>query len=201
MYDWRKMTAREQCQTMAARRLSHRPWHSPPHRFREGVNHYIISAACYEHAPVIGVTPDRMDEFANALEGACDGVVEERFAWCILPNHYHLVVQTCDVERLLRALGQLHGRSSYAWNGNENCRGRKVWCNAVEREIRSDAHLWASINYVHHNPVKHGYAFRWQEWPWSSAGEFIESVGRERAVEIWEGYPILEYGKGWDWEE
>ena len=39
---------------------------------------------------------------------------------------------------------------------------------------------------------------RRSRWPWSSAAEFLAQVGRERAQELWEEYPILDYGKKWD---
>ena len=56
------------------------------------------------------------------------------------------------------------------------------------------------MNYIHHNPVKHGYVDKWQDWPWSSAAEFLARVGRETAEKIWREYPILDYGKKWDVE-
>ena len=34
--------------------------------------------------------------------------------------------------------------------------GRKVFFRAVERAMRSDRRFWATLNYVHHNPVHHG---------------------------------------------
>jgi putative transposase len=46
--------------------------------------------------------------------------------------------------------------------------------------------------------VHHGYVERWQEWPWSSAAIFLESIGKEKAKGIWKDYPILDYGKKWD---
>lgn len=73
-----------------------------------------------------------------------------------------------------------------------------MWYRCFDRAIRSERHFWASVNYIHHNPVHHGYVEKWQDWPWSSAAEFLDSVGRERAVRIWQEYPILDYGKTWD---
>jgi putative transposase len=58
--------------------------------------------------------------------------------------------------------------------------------------IKSHRHFWASINYIHHNPVHHGYVGHWQDWPWSSATRFLEHVGRERALHIWREFPILD---------
>jgi putative transposase len=49
--------------------------------------------------------------------------------------------------------------------------------------------------------VKHGYVSQWQDWPFSSAKDFLDEVGREQSLEFWENYPVLDMGKGWDWDE
>jgi putative transposase len=77
-------------------------------------------------------------------------------------------------------------------------RGRKVWFNCLETVIKSDRHFWASLNYVHHNPVHHCYAKQWQDWPFSSGGAFIAQCGRERVGDLWKEFPIGDYGKNWD---
>ena len=64
--------------------------------------------------------------------------------------------------------------------------------------MRSEAHIYATVNYIHHNPVHHGYVERWQEWPYSSAADYLESVGGDEAARRWREYPILDFGKGWD---
>jgi len=122
----------------------------------------------------------------------------EIYAWCILPNHYHVLLASRRIKSLTKELGQFHGRSSFAWNGEDGQRGRQVWFRCFDREIRSERHFWATVNYIHHNPVHHGHVEKWQDWIWSSAPTFVEEVGRERATEIWKKYPILDYGKGWD---
>jgi len=53
---------------------------------------------------------------------------------------------------------------------------------------------------LHHNPVHHGYVEKWQDWPWSSAAAFIDRVGHQTASKIWREYPILDYGKKWDFD-
>jgi putative transposase len=92
----------------------------------------------------------------------------------------------------------LHGRTSHAWNGEENARGRKVFFRVADRVMRSERHFWATMNYIHHNPVHHGYVERWPDWPWSSACDFLAQLGRDEAEQIWLEYPIEDYGKGWD---
>jgi putative transposase len=198
MYDWRKMSPAEQAQTLATRKIKTHPWHSPPHRYLPGVRQYLLTAACFEHEPIIAHSAERLDEFTDQLLTTCEKSADKIFAWCVLPNHYHVLLQTPDLRSLLHEIGLMHGRLSFTWNGEEETRGRQVWCNCVDREMRSYRHSMASLNYAHHNPVRHGYVERWQDWPWSSAGRFLAEVGRERAEEIWRAYPIKDYGAGWD---
>lgn len=197
MYDWRKMTPRERRQVLAQRKLSGHPWHRPAH-MDWGLNAYHLAAACYEHRPVIGSTPERMSEFEESALRTVDVQAEQIHAWCILPNHYHILVTTDRLDDLLSAIGQMHGRTSYRWNGEEQCRGRQVWHGCADRAMRTEGHFWATTNYIHHNPVKHMYVEQWLDWPFSSAKSYLHDVGREEARRIWRDFPVLDYGKGWD---
>ncbi|MCE5231117.1 hypothetical protein LLG95_16190 [bacterium] len=197
MYEWRKLTPEIRAKIMVNRRIKRLPMHSPPHEDR-GVRNYHISAACYEHESYIGHSPERMDTFETELLAVFEKRSDHLYAWCVLPNHYHALIRAENVKATLYELGELHGRTSFSWNGEENTRGRKVWYNAVDRAIRSDRHFWATMNYVLHQPVHHQYTRKWQEWPYSSAEEYLKRVGEKRALEIWREYKIDDYGKGWD---
>jgi putative transposase len=198
MYDWRKMTEIERHNVLKRRKFNVHPWHSPPHRFPPGKQQYLITAACFEHAPIVGSSPERMDQFADALLETATKFSDQLYAWCVLPNHYHMLLRTKQCPELLAQLARLHGKTSHQWNGEDATRGRKVWFGIAEREMRTERHLWASVNYVHHNPVKHGYATRWQEWPWGSARSYLEDVGKDRAEQVWKEYPVKNYGAHWD---
>jgi len=198
MYDYRNMTPEEQRQIVEERRRKRQPWHSPPHLQINADITYIVTAACYEHVPIMGHSPERMCECEEGVLKVCEDICAQVHAWCILPNHYHLLVRTVQIKALLKALGQFHGRSSHQWNGEDNQRGRHCWYNAFERYMRSERHFFASLNYVHNNAVHHGYASQWPDWPWSSASEFLEQTGREEALRLWREYPLLDYGKKWD---
>jgi putative transposase len=198
MYDWRKMSEDERQQILTKRRAQKLPWHSPPHLDFNGTHQYLISASCYEHAAILGQSVERMSECESEVLKVCYDFCLSLYAWCILPNHYHTLVKTDRIAELRYALGQFHGCSSFRWNGEDDRRGRKVWHNCFERPIKSDRHFWATMNYIHHNPVHHGYVDHWQDWPWSSAGEFLRVAGQTRALELWRKYPILDYGKKWD---
>ncbi len=198
MYDYRKLTKKQQEEIVGYRQQQQRPLHSPPHWEYKGQHQFLVTAACYEHAPIIGASFVRMTDCETELLAVCAAWASTIYAWCVLPNHYHVLLRTDQIAALRAALGQFHGRTAYQWNGAEQRRGRKVWFNCVERLIESHGHFWASVNYVHHNPVKHRYVTRWQEWTWSSATAYLENLGTERAAQLWHEFPILNYGEGWD---
>ena len=198
MYDYRKMTPAQRAEAVEYRQSRHRPWHSPPHGDPANIDRYLITAACYDHRSVIGANPARMTACEDGVLSARQSIGAEVCAWCILPNHYHVLIKSARLRELTKEIGMFHGRSSHSWNDDENSRGRKVWHRCFDRRVRSERHFWATVNYVHHNPVYHGYVERWQDWPWSSSSEFLKSVGREEAMRIWADYPILDYGKKWD---
>jgi putative transposase len=197
MYRWRRMTPEERLAVLKERRWQHVPWHGPPHYVGDS-GLYLLTAACYEHRAIIGFTAQRMGEFESnwleTLSDHCDAV----FAWVLLPNHYHALLHARELDGLLKGIGQLHGRTSYRWNGEEACRGRQVWHCAAETEIKSERHFWATMNYVLHNAVRHGYAQRWQDWPYSNAAQYLTEIGRAEAERRWREYPLLDYGKDWD---
>ena len=197
MYRWRKLSVEDQAALLQYRQRLSRPWHSPPH-FIEGPALFHLTAACYEHASIIGSSPARMQAFSADLLSTLVGAGVTTHAWCLLPNHYHLLVHVPDLKPVTTALGRLHGRTSHAWNGEDALRGRKVWCAPADRAIRNNAHFWATLNYIHHNPVRHGQVVHWQDWPFSSAVDYLAAVGREEAVRVWKEFPILDYGAGWD---
>lgn len=197
MYNWRKMNDIQRADVLKVRKLQKYPWHGPPHRKGDRIKYHIV-VACYEHKHIIGKNCERMGEFEKTLINLTEEHSEEVYCWALLPNHYHILLRTEKIFKLLKELGRLHGRTSYLWNGEENCRGRKVWCHVLEHAIKSERHFWATVNYIHNNPVRHGYVKHWQDWPFSNAADYLTSVGKEKARNIWEEYDISEMGKDWD---
>ena len=192
------MTNDERQRVIDYRRRRNLPKHSPPHWAMGFSGQYIVTAACFEHAPIIGKSIERLTECEQQLLAACEEHSTKIYGWCVLPNHYHVLVGTQQIKSLCRTLGRFHGRASFTWKTEDDQRGRKVWFRCFDREIRSERHFWATLNYIHHNPVRHRLVDKWQDWIWSSAAGFVNSFGRERASQIWKEYPILDYGKGWD---
>jgi putative transposase len=190
MYRWRTWTPEQHAIVLSERFERSHPSHSPAHIESECTSYYMITAACFEHKSVIATS----DSLTELLYDHCSSV----FAWVVLPNHYHILVNEPRLKSLFGEIGQLHGRNSFQWNGEENRRGRQVWCKVAETVMKSEGHLYATINYILNNPVHHGYCQKWTDWPFSSVHEYLNEVGREVAMKRWQAYPLFEYGQKWD---
>jgi len=198
MYAWRNWTQEMREEVLQRRKLLNRPWHGPPHFTGHQTNQYLITGTCYEHSPIIGASIERMDDFAKQMQNAFESVNAVIHVWCLLPNHYHVLTTTPDLPALITHLGKLHGRMSFVWNGKDDTRGRTCWHRLTDRAMRSEAHFWTTVNYIHHNPVKHGLTSKWTDWPWSSAHDYLREKGKDAASLVWKAYPILDYGAKWD---
>jgi len=197
MYDYRKMTLEEQRQVLEDRRACGFPLHAPPH-FQGVSGEYLITASCYEHRLIFQDPSDLSWLVNEALSALTEAELPCR-AWVFQPNHYHVLLATEDLSIVSEVLRLLHSRVATDINGRHHQRGRRVWYRFSDRCIRSERHHWASVNYLHYNPVKHRYVDRMTMWPWSSVHEYVEELGKERVLQIWRDYPIKDYGKGWDW--
>ena len=98
-----------------------------------------------------------------------DGQRYRLLAWCIMPNHVHVLAETQEGWPLS---GILHGWKSFTAKAINRRLGRTgpVWMrDYFDRYIRDDRHLAAVIAYIHGNPVKAGLVQDQSVWPYSSA--------------------------------
>ena len=124
-------------------------------------------------------------EHIEALRASWHAVLErfphEVIAVVVLPDHLHAVVrlppEATDyaalwrelkksfTRRLLLAGIELPSRSE----GGYRLWQRRYW----EHTLRDDADLAAHVDYVHYNPVKHGWVERVRDWPHSSFHRYV----------------------------
>ena len=80
------MSAEERERALEGRRIRKFPDHSPPHFKLEVPRLVHLTAACYEHKPILGRSPARMAEFEEALTTALSAEGCLSVAWCVLPT-------------------------------------------------------------------------------------------------------------------
>lgn len=196
MYQYHRLT-QEQKEKLVAERLARGfPAHAPPHPLRLQT-YYLLTAACYQHQPYLS-TSARRQQFLDLLFELFTQESLEIRAWVVLPNHYHLLAYVHDFDKLGGLFNRLHGSTSRQWNQEDQQPGRKIWYRYTDRMIRSERHYYTTLNYLHYNPVKHGYADSPYNWEQSSVSWYLQNLGREYLRDCWVRYPVQDYGKGWD---
>jgi putative transposase len=197
-YEYRKLTLEQQEELVAQRKAIGYPLHAPPHPFREA-GYYMLTAANYEHARVME-SSERRTEFQKRLLLAFQEIKADIIAWVILANHYHILAGVEALDDVSATLKHLHGVTSFEWNKADGLQGkRKVWYRFADRMIRDDAHYYRALNYIHYNPVKHGYVEHAADWQWSSLSLYYEDHGQDWLREKWKTYPPEpDFGKDWD---
>jgi putative transposase len=89
-------------------------------------------------------------------------------AFCLMPNHYHLVVHT-TVASLSRGLHRLNGELATAFNERHERWGHLFGDRFAAYVIEDDQHLYNACEYVLNNPVRAGLCKRAEDWPWSGS--------------------------------
>ncbi len=109
--------------------------------------------------------------FLRLILGACERRPMRIIAYCLMPNHFHLVLWperdgelSSWMHWLLTSHVQRH-RSRHGTTGH-------VWQGRFKAfPIQSDHHLLRVLRYVERNPVRAGLATAAARWPWSSLRE------------------------------
>ena len=96
-----------------------------------------------------------------------------RFCWrdhafCLMPNHYHLVVETTQ-PRLSDGMHRLNFLYAQGFNDRYERDGHLFQNRFGARLIADERHLERACTYVEENPVRAGLSPRAEDWPWSSA--------------------------------
>ena len=88
-------------------------------------------------------------------------------AWCLMTNHYHLVVETPRGE-VSNALQQLNGAYARYFNERHGRSGHLFGGRYRATVIDSEEHLEEACRYVFLNPVRAGLASG-DDWPWAGS--------------------------------
>ncbi len=132
----------------------------------------------------------KMDEH---LSSVC-----EFWAYCLIPNHFHLLVEIKDENTIQKAFetskrgkrfmpevvsnfimerfSNFLNAYSKAINKRRNRKGA-LFINYLRRvEITKHSQLTSAIFYVHKNPVHHGLVSQIGDWKWSSYASFLTEL-------------------------
>jgi len=117
--------------------------------------------------------------YRNLLGAAAAKAGVEIWAYCLMPNHVHVIATPRDLDGLRKTFGDLHRR----YTGHINARHRwtgHLWQARFGSVAMDEEHMVAAIRYVSLNPVRAPLVTRAEEWPWSSVAAHL--AGRDDGV-------------------
>lgn len=152
-------------------------------------------------------TEDNYEYFLAKFRQHCLRVFET-YVFCLMSNHFHMVVSVRSVEeqeklyesrnlksKKLRSPSTYlaHFFSSYTQsiNKQEDRVGSLFQKNFKRKEIDSEEYFQKMVIYIHLNPLKHGFANQAQDYPYSSYVMYENSedsfLNRAKTLEIFGG--------------
>jgi putative transposase len=115
---------------------------------------------------------DLMAERCEANGVAC-------WAYCLMPNHVHLILTPSSADGLSRAVGEAHRRFTAFVNARARTTGHLFQARFASFAM-DDAHLLNAVRYLAFNPVRAGLAASPDSWPWASVAAHLK--GRDDAL-------------------
>ena len=147
---------------------------------------YAFTVVTYQRLPIFAekeareILRDAWDDVGKRFPFTTDAI-------CVLPDHVHCMwslpegdanysVRWKEIKRVFSKVYQRQVRLMDSDNESRMVRKeagiwqRRFW----EHAIRDEVDLYHHFDYIHFNPVKHGYVKNVRDWPWSSFHRFVQ---------------------------
>ncbi len=172
------------------------PKHVPFHLYLDD-NIYFVTSSTLKKLHFFD-TDDKKEILRGRLKASAEKYAIRLYAWVVLSNHYHLLLQLKNSETLPAFIAFINGGSSFELNAAENKKGRQIWWNYWDNCIRDKKTFYKRFNYIHHNPVKHNYAKQCEGYQFSSYNHYVKKLGRDYIDSIFAEYPIIDFTDKYD---
>jgi REP element-mobilizing transposase RayT len=125
--------------------------------------------------------------FLNTLQKVKENCTYELYAYCLMDNHVHLLIQerTDGLQRTMKRIGVIY---SYYFNKKYQRIGHLFQDRYRSETVEKDTYVLAAARYIHNNPVEAGIVKNAEEYKWSSYQEYIEyinnSANRQKLADV-----------------
>lgn len=106
--------------------------------------------------------------YLDLITAAAERAGTEIWAWCLMPNHVHLILVPHHEDGLRATLGEAHRQYTGHINAQKKWTGH-LWQGRYGSVAMDDAHTLAALRYLAMNPVQAKLVAHAQDWRWSSA--------------------------------
>lgn len=156
--------------------------------------HYHVTSRGNERKDVFKSQKDR-EQFLSYLESAVNRYEAVIHAYCLMSNHYHLLLETPS-GNLSKIMQHINGAYTNYFNMKRKRSGHLFQGRYKAIVIEADEYVLQLSRYIHLNPVRVNLVAKPEEYRWSSYPEYI---GARKRPEWLETSFILDYfGKGED---
>ena len=131
-----------------------------------GVPHHVTQRGNRRQQVFFGT--DDYAAYRALLAEGCRAAGVAVWAYCLMPNHVHLILVPSEADGLRAALAETHRRYTTRVNQREGWRGY-LWQGRFASFPMDEARVLACARYVELNPVRARLARRVRDWRWSSA--------------------------------
>ena len=137
--------------------------------------------ACYHvmnlgrHRVAVFADKEDYTGFISILQETIDIFNLQVSAFCLMPNHYHLLVRTPDAN-LSRCMRHIDGVYTQRYNRRHRCDGQLFRGRYKSILVEEKSYLLELVRYLHRNPVKAGLAENLERYPWCSHKGYISTA-------------------------
>ncbi len=153
-------------------------------RLQPNTIHHIYSQG--NNKQQIFFTPENYRFFTRKIQKQLEGHCT-LLAYCLMPNHFHLMIETPEEEHLKKLSNKYRILlSSYtrAINIQENRSGSLFRQNSPSKVLSiDDGHVLTCFYYIHNNPVKANLVDQCHQWSFSSYNTYLNQ-NRDTFVDI-----------------
>ena len=136
-------------------------WHHAMNRARRGQD-LFVDKADYQ-------------QFIDLLQETTDLFNVRVAAYCLMPTHYHLMLQTPDAN-LSRCMRHLNGVYTQRYNVSHSCDGTLFRGRYKSILVDADNYVLQLVRYIHRNPLKAGLVKRLDQYVWSSHKGYLSKA-------------------------
>ena len=129
----------------------------PHHVVQRGHNRQVVFAANGDYERYLATLSEFKERFGVKV-----------YAWCLMTNHVHLLVEPSTATGLGMLMKRVSARQTRHRNHTEG-RSGTLWEGRYKSSlVQTDAYLLACCRYIEVNPVRAGMVVAAQDYPWSS---------------------------------
>jgi putative transposase len=150
----------------------------PPRQTPAGVVFHVINRAIRKQQ--LFAQPSDYNAFVNCAVEAHRKVPVGVLAYCVMPNHFHFVLQSREDGQISRFMARMTATHSKRWHVHRGSVGTGAVYQGRFRAfpVQTDDYFYRVCRYVEANAVRAGLVRAAEEWPWCSLADRVAMIPR-----------------------